>query len=116
MTNSVDPDQTAPILGSHCLLLYLNSSLMFGNYLQQATLADDIFRCNISWRFKGLFLNVDRNLCGPRREKNFLYGFENNKGADQSALPQWFRNNTTSPNKAVGGGIQTLISCLFSSL
>ena len=45
MTNSMDPDQTAPVLGPHCLLLYLNSSLMFGNYLQQTTSADDIFRC-----------------------------------------------------------------------
>ena len=45
-----------------------------------------------------------KKLCGPRREKNSLRGFENNKGADQSSLPQWFRNNTTSPNKAVGGG------------
>ena len=86
MTNSVDPDQTAPVLGPHCLLLYLNSSLMFGNYLQRTTSADDKFRCIFSWRFKGL--NVDKKLCGPRREKNSLRGFENNKGADQSALPQ----------------------------
>ena len=59
---------------------------MFGNYLQRTTSADDIFRCIFSWRFKGL--NVDKKLCGPRREKNSLRGFENNKGADQSALPQ----------------------------
>ena len=48
MTNSVDPDQTAPI-GAVCsestLFAYaLNSSLMLGNYLQQTTSADDIFR------------------------------------------------------------------------
>ena len=36
--NSVDPDQTAPTS-------ILNSSVMLGNYLQQTTLADDIFRC-----------------------------------------------------------------------
>ena len=36
MANSVDPDQTASIL---------NSSVMLGNYLQQTTSADDIFRC-----------------------------------------------------------------------
>ena len=35
MANSVDLDQTAPIL---------NSSVMLGNYLQQTTSADDIFR------------------------------------------------------------------------
>ena len=49
MANSVDPDQTAPILqsvlGPPCLLLDLNSSVMFGKYLQQRTSADDIFRC-----------------------------------------------------------------------
>ena len=49
MANSVDPDQTAPI-GAVCsrstLLAYLlNSSVMLGNYLQQTTLADNIFRC-----------------------------------------------------------------------
>ena len=50
----MDPDQTAPVgavcsgstpfavLGPHCLL---NSSVMLGNYLQQTTSADDIFRC-----------------------------------------------------------------------
>ena len=32
MTNSVDPDQTAP-----CLLPYLNLSVVLGNYLQQTT-------------------------------------------------------------------------------
>ena len=41
MANSVDPDQTAPIfLYPRCLL-----PVMLGNYLQQTTLADDIFRC-----------------------------------------------------------------------
>ena len=49
MANSVDPDQTAPI-GAVCswstlLAPILNSSVMLGNYLQQATSADDIFRC-----------------------------------------------------------------------
>ena len=37
MTNSVDPDQTAPI-GAVCA-----GSTLF--YLQQTTSADDIFRC-----------------------------------------------------------------------
>ena len=47
MTNSVDPDQTAPIgadLDPPCLLLYLNLSVMLGNYLQQTTSADVIFQ------------------------------------------------------------------------
>ena len=49
MVNSVDPDQTAPIgaacFGSMLFASILNSSVMLGNYLQQTTSADDIFRC-----------------------------------------------------------------------
>ena len=55
MANSVDPDQTAPIgavcSGSTLFTSLLNSSVMSGNYLQQTTSADDIFRCIFSWRF-----------------------------------------------------------------
>ena len=51
MANSVDPDQTAPIgavySGSTLFASILNSSVMLGNYLQQTTSADDIFRCII---------------------------------------------------------------------
>ena len=55
MANSVDPDQTAPIdcSGSTLFASILNSSVMLGNYLQQTTSADDIFRYIFSWRFKG---------------------------------------------------------------
>ena len=54
MANSVDPDQTigAVFSGSTLFASILNSPIMFGNYLQQTTLADDIFRCFFSWRFK----------------------------------------------------------------
>ena len=49
MANSMDPDQTAPIgavcSGSTLFATILNSSVMLGNYLQQTTSADDIFRC-----------------------------------------------------------------------
>ena len=49
MANSVDPDQTAPIgavfSGSTLFAPILNSSVLLGNYLQQTTSADDIFRC-----------------------------------------------------------------------
>ena len=49
MANSVDPDQTAPIgavcSGSTLFAYILNASVMLGNYLQQTTSADDIFRC-----------------------------------------------------------------------
>ena len=55
MANSVDPDQTAPI-GAVCSgsTLFASILIMLGNYLQQTTSADDIFRCIFfSWRFKG---------------------------------------------------------------
>ena len=49
MANSVDPDQTAPIgavcSGSTLFAAILNSSVMLGNYLQQTTSAENIFRC-----------------------------------------------------------------------
>ena len=45
MENSVDPGQTAPIgSGSTLFASILNSSVKLGNYLQQTTSADDIFR------------------------------------------------------------------------
>ena len=44
MANSVDPDQTAPI-GAVCSGSTLFSSVMLGNYLQQTTSADNIFKC-----------------------------------------------------------------------
>ena len=48
MANSVDQDQTAPIgavySGSTLFVYILNSSVMLGNYLQQTTSADNIFR------------------------------------------------------------------------
>ena len=53
MSNSVDPDHTAPIgtvcFGSTLFASVDNSSVMLGNYLQQTTFSDAIF----SWRFKG---------------------------------------------------------------
>ena len=55
---SFDPDQTAPLgavcSGSTLFASIRNSSVMLGNYLQQTTLADNIFKCIFfSWRFKG---------------------------------------------------------------
>ena len=45
----MDPDQTAPIgavcSGSTLFASILISSVMLGNYLQQTTSTDDIFRC-----------------------------------------------------------------------
>ena len=65
MANSVDPDQTAPI-GAVCsgftlFASILNSSVMLGNYLQQMTLADNIFRCIL--RVNALLSN--EGLCEP---------------------------------------------------
>ena len=49
MANTVDPDQTAPIgavcSGSTMFASILNLSVMFSNYFQQTTSADDISRC-----------------------------------------------------------------------
>ena len=49
MANGVDPDQTAPIgavcSGSTLFASILNLSVMLGNYLQQTTSEDNIFRC-----------------------------------------------------------------------
>ena len=49
MANSVDPGQTARIgavcCGPTVFASILNSSVMLGNFLQQTTSADDIFRC-----------------------------------------------------------------------
>ena len=57
MANSEDPDQTAPI-GAVCsgftlFASILNLSVMLGNYLQQTTSADNIFRCIFFLAFKG---------------------------------------------------------------
>ena len=61
MAKSVDPDQTAPIgavcSGSTLFASILNSSVMLGNYLQQTTSADDIFRCIF---LGALRVNTDR--------------------------------------------------------
>ena len=58
MANSVDPDQTAPI-GAVCswstlFASILNSSVLLGNYLQQTTSVDDIFRCIFFLALEGL--------------------------------------------------------------
>ena len=49
MANSSAQDQAAPIeavcSGSTLFASILNSPVMLGSYLQQATSADDIFRC-----------------------------------------------------------------------
>ena len=46
-------DCGAVFSGSTLFASILNSSVMLGNYLQQTTSADDIFRCIFSWHFKG---------------------------------------------------------------
>ena len=57
MSNSVNPDQTAPIgavsSGSTMFATILNSPVMLGDYLQQTTSAVDFFRCIFSWHFNG---------------------------------------------------------------
>ena len=57
MSNSVDPDQTAPIgavcSGSTLFAYILNSSFMLGNYLQQTLQQRTFSNALFSWRFKG---------------------------------------------------------------
>ena len=55
MANRMDPDQT---IGAACSGFTLfasipDSSVIIGNYLQQTTSADDIFRCNFFLALKG---------------------------------------------------------------
>ena len=71
MANSVDPEQTAPIgavcSGSTLFASILNSSVMLGNYFQQTTSADNIFKCIFTWALRAkreldwLDIGVDRN-------------------------------------------------------
>ena len=80
MENSVDPDKTAPIgalcSGSTLFASILNSSVMLGNYLQQMTSADDIFRCIFfSWRFMGKILQHHSTISYRVRETQLYHGY-----------------------------------------
>ena len=80
MANSVDPVCS----GSRLFASILNLSVMLGNYLQQTTSADDIFRCIFflgTLRVKSFLASSDLssadNLCkqfgvGPDLEPNCL--------------------------------------------
>ena len=78
MANSVVPDQTAPI-GAVCSGSTLfgsilnNASVMLGNYLQQTTSADYIFRCIFSG-------------CPSVREKSGKFGFSSRSGKSLGIL------------------------------
>ena len=56
MANSGDPDPPieAVYSGSMLFASILNSSVMLGNYLQQTTSADNIFRCIFFLALSGL--------------------------------------------------------------
>ena len=63
MTNSVDPDQTAPIEAVSAGFTLFNYILKFVSNVRQLFAADDfsrrhfqIFRSIFSWRFKGLII------------------------------------------------------------
>ena len=51
--NNEEPDQTAPVgeawTGSTLFASILNKSILLGNYLQQTTTADNIFRYIFCW-------------------------------------------------------------------
>ena len=79
MSNSVDPDQTAPMgavcSGSKLFPSLPNWSVMLSNYLQQTTSADDIFRCIFflgALRVK--FISLVHTICHSRLyRQNKLY-------------------------------------------
>ena len=77
MANSVDPDQTAPIgavcSGSTLFASILNSSVMLGNYLQQTTSADDIFRCIFFLGALRVKCIVSTNLYHPYQLKHEIF-------------------------------------------
>ena len=68
MANSVEPDQTAPIgavcSGSTLFASILNSSIMFGKFLQQTTSADDISDAFFlgALRVKNQILHMSRDM------------------------------------------------------
>ena len=73
--DSVDPDQTAPIgavcSGSTLFVYILNWSVMLGNYLQQTTSADNIFKCIF---FLGTLRISIKILCaGPFGLRSFIF-------------------------------------------
>ena len=78
MTNSVDPDQTAPIgavcSGSTLFASILDSSVMLSNYcsrrLQQTTFSDAFF----SWRFKVNTDNCHRRALPSKHIKGATIG------------------------------------------
>ena len=79
MANRVDPDQTAPI-GAVCSVYtlfasILNSSVMLGNYLQQTTSADDIFRCIFFLALNGSIAYY-RSDCAPTHIGQRIYFLE----------------------------------------
>ena len=66
MANSVDPDQTAPIGVCSWSTLFAsirNSSVMIGNYLQETTSADNIFKCIFFLALLGLRTYADNACC-----------------------------------------------------
>ena len=57
MAKSVDPDQIGAVCsGSTLFASILNSSVMLGNYLQQTTSADNIFKCFFFLALYGLII------------------------------------------------------------
>ena len=59
MANSVDPDPIGAVSSGSARFAFIpNSSVMLGNYLQQTTSADDIFRCIFFGSLRANFLFI----------------------------------------------------------
>ena len=90
MANSVDPDQTAPIgavcSGSTLFASILNTSVILGNYLQQTTSADNIFRCIFLGALRVNSELISHLLVYLRNEFNFWngHGITNTSGLLQN--------------------------------
>ena len=108
MAKSMDPEQTAPVgavcSGSTLFASILNSSVKLGNYLQQTTSADDIFRCIGALRVKRRQINciqVRRRAiykkCNVRGPKVVI--------ALRSSVFFWSRSLPSTSSKLLRGGI-----------
>ena len=75
MANSVDRGQTAVCSGSTLFASILNLSIMLGNYLQQTTSVDDIFRCIF---FLGA-LRLPMKRCDKNVHTKTMYTFKKSK-------------------------------------
>ena len=98
MANSLDPEQTAPIgavcSGSTLFASILHSSRKLGNFLQQTTSSDDIFRCIFLGAFWVMIADLAYsktclNQSLIKRPKNICFQDKYSLNADQKYCSMW---------------------------